>query len=131
MNKFAIRLKELREQSKLTQEQLAQKMQISRSAIGMYERGKREPDFEFIEKCASLFGVSMDYLLGNDTETDGYYENPETARIAQQMFDDPQMRSLFHMKRTMDPESFQAHYEMLKKMYLLEHPEDADDFAGC
>lgn len=60
-----------------------------------------------------------------------YYTNPETARIAQEMFDDPEMRSLFHMKRNMDPKKFQAHYDMMKQLYALEHPEDADDFEGC
>lgn len=60
-----------------------------------------------------------------------YYTNPETARIAQEMFDDPEMRSLFHMKRNMDPKKFQAHYDMMKQLYALEHPEDADDFDGC
>ena len=60
-----------------------------------------------------------------------YYTNPETAKIAQEMFDDPQMRSLFHMKRTMEPEKFQAHYDMMKKLYEMEHPEDSDDFSGC
>lgn len=67
----------------------------------------------------------------NSTSSAVYYTNPETARIAQEMFDDPEMRSLFHMKRNMDPKKFQAHYDMMKQLYALEHPEDADDFEGC
>ena len=50
--------------------------------------------------------------------------NAETAKIAQEMFEDEEIRSLFHMKRNMDPEKFQAHYEMMKKLYKMEHPED-------
>ena len=59
----------------------------------------------------------------------GYYTDPETARLAQEMYDDPEMRSLFHMKRNMEPEKFKAHIDMMKKMYALEHPED-DDYGA-
>ena len=128
MSQFALRLKELRRERHLTQDQFAKKMGVSRSTIGMYEQGKREPEIDFITACAEFFNSSTDYLLGNES---GYYENEETARLAQQMYDDPQMRALFDMKRGMKPEVFQAHYDMMKKLYEVEHPEDSDDFGGC
>ena len=128
MSLFARRLKELRKERHLTQDQFAKKMGVSRSTIGMYEQGQREPEIDFITACAEFFNSSTDYLLGNES---GYYENEKTARIAQQMFDDPQMRDLYDMKRNMRPEVFQAHYDMMKKLYKAEHPEDSDDFTGC
>ena len=39
-------------------------LKVSRSTIGMYETGSREPDFETCEAIADIFNVDMDYLLG-------------------------------------------------------------------
>lgn len=68
--KFNDRLKELRQGRKLTQEEFAKLSGISRSAIGMYESGRREPNFKTLELIADFFNVDMDYLLGkSDTTT--------------------------------------------------------------
>ena len=58
------RIKSLREAKGLKQEELAQKVSVSPSAIGMYETNKREPNNEIILKLAEFFNVSTDYLLG-------------------------------------------------------------------
>lgn len=58
------RLKQLREEQNLKQEELAQKLSISASAVGMYETNKREPNNELTVKIAEFFGVTTDYLLG-------------------------------------------------------------------
>lgn len=63
MNIFGKRLKELRELNGYSQEELARQLNISRSRVGMYEQGRREPDFEMLEAIADLFNVNMDYLL--------------------------------------------------------------------
>lgn len=64
MKKFKDILKELRLSSRLTQQELAAKLGISFSSISMYERGKREPNFETLEVIADYFNVDMNYLLG-------------------------------------------------------------------
>ena len=68
MNKYGQRLKELREKNGYTQETLAKMLNTSRSRIGMYEQGKRQPDFEMQEAIADLFNVSIDYLFGRENE---------------------------------------------------------------
>lgn len=60
----AQRIKALRSELKISQEELASRIGISRSALSLYEIGRREPDFDIIQRLASLFGVSVDYLLG-------------------------------------------------------------------
>lgn len=62
---FSENLKILREKKQMTQQQLADKLKISRSTIGMYENGSREPDFETLELIADFFNVNMDRLIGN------------------------------------------------------------------
>lgn len=64
MGNFKDMLKYLRSREKMSQSELADKLGISKSAIGMYELGKREPDFETLESIADLFNVDMNFLLG-------------------------------------------------------------------
>lgn len=59
MNYFGVRLKYLRMQDGLTQTELGNALEIAKSTISMYESGKREPDFETIEKFADYFNVDM------------------------------------------------------------------------
>lgn len=62
---FGENLKALRKARGLTQEEFAKRSGISRSAIGMYESGKREPkNFEMLETIADFFNVDMNTLLG-------------------------------------------------------------------
>lgn len=67
MAKFAAIIKNLRIERGITQEQLASLLKVSRSTIGMYETGSREPDFETLEAIADIFNVDMDYLIGRSS----------------------------------------------------------------
>ena len=64
MPKFNERLKSLRTSSGLSQKAFADKIEMSKSSINMYERGEREPSLETLEAIADFFNVDMDYLLG-------------------------------------------------------------------
>lgn len=57
-------IKEIRMDNGLTQEDLAIKFNMSRTAISKYETGEREPNIEFLLKFSNYFNVSVDYLLG-------------------------------------------------------------------
>lgn len=65
MNDFGENLRELRSSAGLTQKELANKLEISPSAVGMYEHGRRKPDYEMLIKVSRLFSVSIDSLVGN------------------------------------------------------------------
>lgn len=64
--KFSRRLKELREESGLTQEQLANELGVSRGAISYYEKGTRTPDIEFIDSLYAFFNFEypIEYIMG-------------------------------------------------------------------
>lgn len=68
-------LKKLRQDNNLTQDELAKKIDSSRSNIANYENGKNKPSVEILEKLAELFNVSTDYLLGKSD-----IRNPEKAK---------------------------------------------------
>lgn len=55
----------LRKREGLSQQELADRLEISRSTIGMYETGKREPDLETLEALADFYNVDMNTLTGN------------------------------------------------------------------
>ena len=69
MSDFKSVLRTLRLSRGLTQEDLARSLKISRSTIGMYERGDRQPDYETLESIADFFNVDIDYLLGRTNKT--------------------------------------------------------------
>lgn len=63
------RLRELRKEKRLTQTQVGNYLGITVSAYGNYELGQREPSIDMLLKLADYFGVTVDYLLGRDTNT--------------------------------------------------------------
>ncbi|MCJ0932964.1 helix-turn-helix domain-containing protein [Virgibacillus halodenitrificans] len=58
------RISKERKRRNLTQEGLAKRIGISRAALSHYEKDRREPDYETLDKMANFFEVSSDYLLG-------------------------------------------------------------------
>lgn len=61
---FGERLAALRKEKGISQAQLAKMLNMGQSTIAMYERNKRRPDPETLERLADFFQVSVDYLLG-------------------------------------------------------------------
>ena len=62
------RLKELRKNSKLTQEQMAQYLGVDQSLVTKLENGTRALNVSLIEKICSLFCCTEEYLFGRDEE---------------------------------------------------------------
>ena len=64
---------------------------------------------------ADYFGVSVDYLMtGKEKEGgDKYYINDETASIAQEIFDNKELRLLFNAAKDAQPEDLQTVHQML------------------
>ena len=63
---FGDRLKELRSKNGITQTRLAQLLNITKSVVSYYERQERMPSPDVLIKLASIFHVSVDYLMGID-----------------------------------------------------------------
>ena len=68
MSKLSDMIVYLRKRAGLSQQELADALGISRSTIGMYETGKREPDFETLEAIADFFNVDMNFLRGQTAD---------------------------------------------------------------
>ncbi len=82
MADFKDRLKQLREQKGMTQDDLAQRLQITKSAVSGWERGERHPRFDMLDEVADIFDCDINYLLGNSDEQKPYPRYPEDESIA-------------------------------------------------
>lgn len=72
------RIKSLREEYKMTQQELADKIDGAKSTIAMYEKGDRKPSMEVLIKLSEIFNCTIDYLLGKSD-----IRNPEELKQIQ------------------------------------------------
>ena len=75
---FASRIKKLRKDKKLSLDGLAKELGINKSRIGMWENNGTVPRDDVLIEVSKYFGVSIDYLLGNDKMED---KKPESQRL--------------------------------------------------
>ena len=113
MNKYGLRLKQLREQAGYSQEELAKLLNTSRSRIGMYEQGRRQPDFEMQEAIADLFNVSFDYLFGR-SEQDILAE--QLASLANDPTEIKDFLDFYEDYKHLDQKSRDAVWNLLKSL---------------
>ncbi|MGU3355424.1 helix-turn-helix domain-containing protein [Bacillus wiedmannii] len=73
------KIKELRKNSKITQEQLGNAIGVSKMAISYFEKGKKAPGRETLEKIADYFNVTTDYLLGRSEDPELNEEENKTV----------------------------------------------------
>lgn len=121
MGNFHNIFKQLRISSGYTQIEMAQKLGISRSTIGMYETGAREPDFETLEAIADFFNVDIDYLIGRTDKTtilpeSSYYFNEDARELAEFMFKNPEYKVLFDASRKVKKEDIEFVKQMIDRM---------------
>jgi transcriptional regulator with XRE-family HTH domain len=107
MKKLADNLKFLRKQRNWTQEELAQRLNISRSQITKWESGDQLPDLETLEKLSNLYEVSIDYLIGRQfykkdllREVNRIYRTNEIDEVMLDIIDylkqNPEMEKTIH-----------------------------------
>lgn len=75
MSRLSVRLRSLREEKGLSQNEMAKFIGKSKSSVNMYERGEREPGIEILEAYADYFNVDMEYLIGKTDVRNRYSEN--------------------------------------------------------
>lgn len=78
---FSMRIRELREKEGLSMEQLAQKLNITKSRINMWENNGTVPRMNVLIELSKFFGVTTDYLLGNDDAGNISLENKALSSL--------------------------------------------------
>jgi transcriptional regulator with XRE-family HTH domain len=80
------RLKDLREEKKLTTREMSAMLNIGKSTFSNYENDTRKPDYELLKKLSEYFEVSLDYLLGKTNIKNAYVlENNQLPKHAYEL----------------------------------------------
>lgn len=122
------RIKELCKKNNISMNQLEQELEFGKGYIS--KLGKSIPNATKIQQLANRLGVSVDYLMtGNiDDNSEYYYTNQETREIAQEIFENPDLKSLFHAAKDLSPERLKAHIDFIQS---LKQQEDKHNDEGC
>ena len=101
---------------------------IAQSTLSDWKSGKSVPKADKIQKIADYFGVPAEYLMTGEEKKDGpkYYLNDETAAIAQDIFENKELRLLFDAARDADPEDLETVHSMLLALKRKEKGNNVD-----
>jgi len=123
------RIRQRREELGMSQDEIAEKLGYkSRSTIAKIESGENDITQSKIVAFARVLDTSPAYLMGwakqaarnsntlSDANCKTYYNNPETAKLAQELYDNPDLRILLDASRDLAPEDVKAVADIVKKM---------------
>jgi len=110
------RLKELRMKAGLTQDELAEKLELKQSTIGMIETNKRSTSSDTIIKLADFFNTSVDYLLGRTDDPNPILDKANTNFS-------PEIRKIARAGEKMTPDKSQRMLKILQNVF----PEEFED----
>lgn len=99
--------------------EVSRKTGISTATLSSWKNGKYTPGADKLQKIADYFGVSLDYLTTGDTTN--YYLNDETAQIAQEIFENKEIRALLDLARKSAPEDIKTAYNVLAALKQKEN----------
>lgn len=97
---------------------------IPASTFSDWKKGKSSPKRDKIEKIANFFDINPDWLAGTsdikiklknnlNEQEQSYYLNPETIKIAQEIYDNKELSLLFDAAKDAEPEDLQTIHSML------------------
>lgn len=106
-NKIGKMIKRERSRLGLTQAELGKKINVSKQTISNWENGNRIPDTFSLEKLSKIFGVTVDYLLGNEeTDMERLEKNLQAL--------DPRIQQAYRSLQKMDEEDLNFTLELIK-----------------
>lgn len=88
---------------------------ISPSTLSDWKAGRSTPKMKNMKKIVDFFDVPIEYFVSDEVKKDTYYITPDAAAIAQQVFDNPDLRLLFEAARDVKPENIRLAAEMLRR----------------
>ncbi len=98
---------------------------ITKSTFSDWKSGRSKPKQDKLQKIADFLSVSVDYLMiGEEKKSERYYLNDETAQVAQEIFENKELRALFDVQRDMEPEDLRALHQMALALKRKERGEN-------
>lgn len=99
-----------------TQNDLVRDFGYSASTVSDWCNGKKLPRMDKIQALADYFGVEKSDLIDRNPKSEKYYLIPDTAKIAQQIYEDKDMKILFDAAQNAKPEDLKLAADMLKRL---------------
>ena len=113
----ANRLKQAMNKINISAQELADKSGVSKASISQYVNGSHKPSNISAPKLAKVLMVNAMWLMGFDIDDENkqpsYYIDPETAKKAQEIFENKELSLLFDAARDASPEDIQTVHTML------------------
>lgn len=102
---------------------------IATATLSDWKNGKSKPKADKIKTLAAYFHVTPEYFETGDEKSQhhDYYTDPVTAKMAEDMATNPELRALYDVQRNMDPEDLQALYNMALALKRKAERTDMDD----
>ena len=127
---FSKRLRHYLNKFDMTQAELAKKLGVGTTSVYNWCNGIKTPRMDKVDAMSDLFHCNRSDLIEEKSEetNDYYYLNDETRQIAQEAFENPELRSLFHVARDIPPERLKAHIAFMKN---LKEQEQGKHDEGC
>lgn len=104
--------------------EVSRKTGISTATLSSWKNGKYTPGADKLQKIADYFNVPISYFLSDvkkSRQLDGYYINNETAQIAQEIFENKEIRALLDLARKSAPEDIKTAYNVLAALKQKEN----------
>lgn len=89
---------------------------ISQSTLSNWKKRNNLLSMKNAALIADFLDVSVDTLMGNTKESVPYYLNEESAQIAQEIFENPELRALFHTVRDVRPEDLKMVADLAERL---------------
>lgn len=112
-----------------TQTDLVNDLGFNKSAVSTWCNGTRLPRMDKVEMLAKYFNINRSDLIEEKEPENGYYFNKETAKAAQEIFENKELRMLFDAARDADPEDLKALHSMA--LALKRKERGYIDDTGC
>ena len=122
---FGTILKSLRKQHKMTQSELAKKLKISASTVGMYEQNRRAPDNQTLNDIANIFSVSVDYLLGRTDMPMSLSLNNSSSNRNNELIERESLKKLMEQVKDLPDK------EIIRIMNIIKALELGEDIPGA
>lgn len=97
----------------VTAYKISKDLGFSQSLFSGWKQGKYEPKADKIQKIADYFNVPVSYFYGEEDKPT-YYFDEDTAKLAQEIHDNPELRAMFKASRKLSPKDIETFTKLIE-----------------
>ncbi|WP_127058834.1 helix-turn-helix domain-containing protein [Veillonella ratti] len=119
------RFEQLLKENNVTPYRVSKETGIPTATLSSWKKGTYTPKNDKLQLIADYFNVSLEWLIGNTDlrekiPTEGYYDDPEVAKLANEIKNDPELRLLLDAKRSLSKEDMESVINITKSLLRKE-----------